>query len=327
MSIYPWQVEAWKRVRASIAANRLPHGLLFTGAPGCGQEEFANQLAAALLCQSVDGNGEACGRCRACELFAAGTHSDFFSIAPAEDSSFIKIEQIRELIGRLTLTAAQVVGRRVAVIAPADAMNRHAANSLLKTLEEPPLNTTLILVSHVPANLTATVRSRCQQLDMNGEVAAKVEWLQPKLGGEVPAEVALRLAGGPLLAVSMHVQGLFAARKQMLAELGALEARDAEPIVVAARWTTLSWDAALRILNSLLHDLALALSRGTAGNIRNADLSPALRKASERLDLIKVLQAQQLLQQQWRLLASGSTVRAQDLLEEFAINWAKGAKI
>ncbi|MFO1436459.1 MAG: DNA polymerase III subunit delta' [Gammaproteobacteria bacterium] len=217
MNIHPWHVEAWKRMQASIAADRLPHGILLTGAQGCGQEEFATQLAAALLCDSTNGSGEACGRCRACELFTAGTHPDYFSISPTEDSSFIKIEQIRDLIGRLMLTSAQAAGRRVALIAPADAMNRHAANSLLKTLEEPPLNTTLILVSHVPANLPATIRSRCQQLDLTGEVAAKIEWLRSRVGDALPPQVALQLAGGPLMAVKMQEQGLFAARTQMLA--------------------------------------------------------------------------------------------------------------
>lgn len=323
--IYPWLEPAWQRLQSMIRANRLPHGLLIAGPTGTGKQALARLLAHAILCQSPRDDGYACGSCRACELIAAGSHPDLLLVSPLDDSSVIRIEQVRELIQQLALTASQSGGRRVAVLRPAEAMNRNAANSLLKTLEEPPLNTTLVLVSDAPASLPATIRSRCQRLPLTAPIESCTAWLAPRLGDGPSPEVALRLAGGgPLLAASLAEEGVFRARAEVLKELGQLAAGQGDPLSIAARWASQPWQATLRVLSSLVHDLALARSPQTRELVRNTDLGTTLRTVAERLDFRKLLNARQLVDEYWRLLGTGGSLRPQDALEDIAIRWAEG---
>ncbi len=136
----------------------MPHALLLAG------DQLAQTLAVALgrnlLCSSA---GSSCSGCQSCQWVSAASHPDLILLQPDSKSGQIVIAQTRELARNATLTAA---GRRIFIIDPAHAMNRAAANSLLKTLEEPPGSTLIILCSARPGALPATIRSRCQTLLM-----------------------------------------------------------------------------------------------------------------------------------------------------------------
>jgi DNA polymerase-3 subunit delta' len=212
---------------------------------------------------------------------------------------------------------------RVVLIQPADAMNRNAANSLLKTLEEPPLRTLLILVAHAPATLPATIRSRCQRIDFGGERPLKLQWLRGQLKSDIAAECALGLAnGGPLLALAMEQAGVFAERSRMMGELQGLASGKVEPITTAARWSGLDVTSALRVLVSLVQDLIRSKSAAPGEQLLHADLHQVLQATAERIDLSKLTRAHALLLEQWRLHTSGANVRWQDMLEDFALLWA-----
>ena len=133
---YPWHDTIWASLTARL--ERLPHALLLQGAVGLGKLSFARRFAATLLCAQPDPETAACGRCHSCQLLAAGNHPDLRQLAPAEDRRGIVIDQIREL-GAFFALRPHTSARKVAILAPADSMNLHAANSLLKILEEPPL--------------------------------------------------------------------------------------------------------------------------------------------------------------------------------------------
>jgi len=131
-----------------------------------------------LLCATPDEFGKACGHCDSCKLLQAGTHPDFLYLAPESPDKAIKVDVIRQLCQALTLTS-QYEGYKVVIIASADNMNVNAANSLLKTLEEPGANTVLILESSRAYRLPVTIRSRCQTvkfLTPGYELAQK--WLE-----------------------------------------------------------------------------------------------------------------------------------------------------
>ncbi|MGA9369215.1 MAG: hypothetical protein WBV35_17275, partial [Steroidobacteraceae bacterium] len=152
-----WLDPQMARLRGAYAARRLPHALLVHEAPGAGGEWLALWVARMVLCATP---AEApCGRCASCERAARGQHPDLMMVRPLEESTQIRIEQVRELSSELALTAHQG-GYKVAVVSPADSMNRFAANALLKTLEEPPQATLLILVATQPSRLPATILSR-----------------------------------------------------------------------------------------------------------------------------------------------------------------------
>jgi len=178
---FSWHQQSWDSLLRLV--ERLPHALLIHGVSGIGKLAFAERFAQFLLCEARTSAGEPCGRCEGCRWFVAGSHPDIRRVEPetfarrapdeedapsqrpAKPSSEIKIEQVRELADFLALGSHR--GRlRVALVHPAEGMNLHAANALLKSLEEPPPGAVFILVSHRPSRLLPTVRSRCVALPM-----------------------------------------------------------------------------------------------------------------------------------------------------------------
>ncbi|MFM8914957.1 MAG: DNA polymerase III subunit, partial [Candidatus Limnocylindrus sp.] len=144
---------------AMLLSDAPPHALLIVGPRGAGAGTLARDAVATLMCgDPVDGGP--CGACRACRLIASGSHTDLVVISPEGDSNTIKIDQIRSLITGLALFSVEG-GRRIALIESADLMNEEAQNALLKTLEEPPSRTHVILAAAEDSRLMPTIRSRC----------------------------------------------------------------------------------------------------------------------------------------------------------------------
>jgi len=151
--------QAQRLLTAAVRTQRLAHAYLFTGPDGIGKRLVATRWAMAINCEmppQKDFGG--CGRCRACAMALAGSHPDLIIIEP--DGLFIKIEQIRAV--QVSLGFASWSGaRKIILIDRADRLNQEAANCLLKTLEEPPPASLLILLSASPNDLLPTLRSRC----------------------------------------------------------------------------------------------------------------------------------------------------------------------
>jgi DNA polymerase III delta' subunit len=204
---FPWQESS---LRALLARReRFPHALLLAGPAGIGKSVYAQALAQGLLCESPR-DGLACGACPACNWFSQGNHPDFRQVVPAaveEDeapepaegtretdkkSLVIKVGQVREVADFMSLSTHRA-GFRVLVLRPAEAMQAAAANALLKTLEEPPPTTAIVLVSDRPTRLLPTIRSRCQKLTLGmPSREAALAWLRAE--GVEGAEEALALA-------------------------------------------------------------------------------------------------------------------------------------
>ncbi|HEX7454884.1 MAG TPA: DNA polymerase III subunit delta' [Gallionella sp.] len=171
--LYPWQNESWLALQGLRA--RLPHALLLKGAQGIGKLDLALNFAQSLLCEKPNADGMSCQKCSSCHWFEQDSHPDFRLIQPdaltaAEDgdekrsgkkpSREISVDQIRELSSFANLSA-HCGGYRVVLIHPTEAMNNNAANSLLKTLEEPTDKLLFLLVTHKPQQLLPTILSRC----------------------------------------------------------------------------------------------------------------------------------------------------------------------
>ena len=151
--------QAQRLLTAAVRADRLAHAYLFTGPEGIGKRLVATRWAMAINCETPPATGfGGCGACRACGLALAGSHPDLIVVEP--DGLFIKIEQIRSVQAALGLTAWSG-SRKIMLIDRADRLNMEAANCLLKTLEEPPPASLLILLSTSPDDLLPTLRSRC----------------------------------------------------------------------------------------------------------------------------------------------------------------------
>lgn len=157
----PWHAPLFEHMARTIRDDRVSHGLLICGPAGVGKRVFAERVLRALLCRERAALDDACGQCSSCRQVAADTHPDISRLMPEETGRQIKVEQVRAFSRRLYLTPQYDSGR-IGWIDPADQLSPSGANSLLKTLEEPPRGCHLLLLSDRVSALMATVRSRCQ---------------------------------------------------------------------------------------------------------------------------------------------------------------------
>lgn len=248
----PWQQAQWQRLQLQIEGERLPHALLLAGPQAVGKRTFARALTALLLCRSPQ-YGVACGNCKSCQLLTAQAHPDSYWLAPEEAGKAVKIDQVRDLVERMVQTAQQG-GRKVAVVAPAEAMNRNAANALLKTLEEPAGSALLILISDAPGRLLPTIRSRCQRLEFPIPARALVQdWLQPQAASVEKLELAfIEAEGRPILARNLLTGEDAALRRELDEDLAAVLGRQMSVLAAAERWKQRDWTALLYWLESRL---------------------------------------------------------------------------
>jgi len=307
--IYPWQKEIWQRLMLSKAT--LPGALLLQGREGIGKFHFAHTLAQALLCDSPLDSGEPCEHCGACHWFMIGGHPDFRLLEPeaqntqadstgeaAEQepikkvtdkkaSQFITVAQIRELADFVNLTTHRN-GMRIILVHPAEAMNVHAANALLKTLEEPPPGTLFILVSHQPQRLLPTVRSRCQKI--NAPLPGRAEALLWLRGQEVAeAEACLAQSGyAPLAAMRLSADDYQVKRGQFLEQLGAPDRFD--PLALAEQGDKMELAWILNWMQQWIYDLA---SISMAAQARyQAEVSAEMNRLAKTVNLIELFRFQ-----------------------------------
>ena len=220
--MHPWNEPILESIRGRLAT--LPHALLLHGPRGVGKLALAERVAQLLLCEHAEPAQRPCGRCDGCRWYLGGNHPDFRRLEPeaiaklpppseeAEEGSeaparrtkqpslYILIEQVRELAGFLNVGSHRGA-LRVALVHPAEDLYPNAANALLKSLEEPPSGAIFILVSHRPARLLPTVRSRCVAIPVPiPPRTAALAWLGSQ--GVADAERWLAFAGGaPLQAL------------------------------------------------------------------------------------------------------------------------------
>ncbi len=201
-----------------MARGKIAHAYLFTGIPGIGKTSTAKALAMALNCrESV--NSDSCGVCKPCRQIIGGNYPDFFSIEP--EGQNIRISQMRDLNRRLSF--APVSGRyRVVVIYRAETMTKEAANSLLKTLEEPPPGNILVLNATEPLDILPTIVSRCQRVPFQPLSIQEITgWLAKKknVNGETVKVLAKICAGSLGSALKMCEGDFLEKRREWLSRL------------------------------------------------------------------------------------------------------------
>lgn len=274
---------------AAALAQQRAHALLLHGAAGAGALAFSLTLAQAWLCEST-APVKPCGRCTACHLVQSHVHPDLLVLLPEsmrqplgwplrddkpegdgegagkrKPSRQIRIDEIRSAIDWIVKTSSRGVAK-VLVLHPAEAMNLQSASALLKTLEEPPAGTRLLLSASDPERLLPTVRSRCQRLALAAPPTDQaIDWLAGQ--GVKDGDVLLRAAAGrPLDALAMAQAGIDARAWSALpaavaAGQGAAFAGWAVPQVVDA-------------LHKLCHD-AMAMAAGGSPLYFSAAAMPA----------------------------------------------------
>jgi DNA polymerase-3 subunit delta' len=294
MNLYPWLQDAAARLETAHKAGRLPGALLIHAAPGIGAEALLSHFAQLRFCTEAD---PPCGRCNQCRRSAAGEHPDFTIVGPDPESRLgqISVAQVRELSEKLALSSYEGHGTVVA-LSPADALNRNAANALLKTLEEPRTDAHLILLTAAPSLLPATIRSRCQKLPVPApEREAALAWLsqqKPAHAADWPAVLEL-LGVAPLEALSADVPVLLAIRQDVQRVLSEAMRGHVDVIRTAETWARDELPLRLRGIENCLTVQLLAVRAGTRspGGIVDINMPYALRLLDELRELQRQLTA------------------------------------
>ncbi len=327
-TLSPWQQRAYQHATAALAGGQMGHATLIVGPSLLGKRVLAEHLARRVLCLSPLAQGEACGGCRSCTLFASrsqyepletrpdGTPSQPWGHSAHPDLMFIGyginqktgkpraelvIEQVRALSEKLTLTP-RVGETQVAIVDPADAINYNAFNALLKTLEEPQAGRYLWLLSSNPTCLPATIRSRCQRLELRLPPRTEaLDWLSARGHSATVASEALDAAREhPGLADAWMSSDGMALRRSVRQDAEALQRGHAAPVELAQRWVADGRaDERLRHLAELaLHDAA-----GLTDSARTRTLAARFDAANRTRNVL------------------GTTVRADLAVAETLLGW------
>jgi DNA polymerase-3 subunit delta' len=291
------QNRAKRFLRQVIAREKIPHAYLFTGIPGIGKTTTAKALAMALNCGDPHG-GDSCGRCTSCRQVMDGNSPDFLHIAPEPNSQFIKIDQVREGLQH-ALSFAPMGRYRVSLIQEAHKMTDEAANSFLKTLEEPPPHNVIILVTTEPKDLLPTIASRCQRVPFHPLSPDQIRaWLVEKGGvGLESAQVLSRICEGSLgNAITMWEQDFMEMRNQWLTRLVQLSGMGKEETLEMAMEVADGYGTGvskgssskkpgivslLGVWASWYRDLLLYRTGSSGGLLMNPDFSQKLKNAAK----------------------------------------------
>jgi len=320
--MFPWQKSIWQTLTNSQQNKHLGHGLLFHGAAGTGKNIFAIEFAHWLLCEQALAD-KACGECKSCKLIEAESQPDFLTLYPEEPGKAIKVDQVRELIQKVSLTSHSQ-GYRVIIISPADALNVNASNSLLKTLEEPPANTILIMITDKLSKLMPTIRSRAQlmRFDLPNE-AQSLAWLNEHKIEK--AGLLLKLcAGAPLAAHSLAENEGLALRDKLFANWQDLAIGQADALESAAMWIKegfkLNSQLPLNWVSSWIMDIIRLKQGGSNENIVNSDYIETLQKMAGQVDLKAVYAFLDRLNDTVGLMATSANQLM--LVEGLLLHWA-----
>ncbi|MGD0745763.1 MAG: hypothetical protein ABSA45_11475 [Verrucomicrobiota bacterium] len=216
---FPKQTQGVQLLQRALARGRLGHAYLFTGHQLERLELLARTLAKTLNCRKPVKTGgvatDCCDDCPTCRKIDNDTHPDLHWARPESKSRVVTIEQMRELMREMQLKPTEAE-YKVAIITAADRLNTQAANAFLKTLEEPPARSVLILLTTEPQRILKTVLSRCLRLNFSGEAApaldsAQSEWLA-RFGALAATEQKTLLGRYRLLDVLLQKLGEIRAR-------------------------------------------------------------------------------------------------------------------
>ncbi len=279
-----------------LSGGRISATMIFAGPDGIGKRQFALTLAKAANCQKVPANSfstDSCDECAVCRRIDEGVYGDVTTIQP--DGQFIKIAQTRALAEEVYYRPRE--GRqRFFIIDEADRLRDEAANSMLKTLEEPPPTSTLILLTSRPNSLLQTIRSRSQRINFAPLPIAEMEKFLAENYPRPAADTALlaRVAEGRIGQATAFDLSVYRQERRTLIELLELIAKgqDRVRLLKAAEYIGKKerdeFEKELDLLSSLLRDIFLLASGASQNQIVNIDVADRLQQLADKTGLKRV---------------------------------------
>lgn len=266
--------------------------LIFAGPEGIGKRQFALALAKAANCQQP-ANDDSCDHCPACQRIQTGTYSDVVTIQP--DGTYIKIGQTRELINDIQVRPREGK-QRFFLVDEADRLREEAANSLLKTLEEPPSTSTIILLTARPDALLPTIRSRAQKLNFASLSTSEMEqYLASHFQFAAPdAKLMAHLTGGRIgQATAIDLTEYRRERRELLELLDLLAAGNSKHRLLKAaehygKQEREAYERMLLLLLNLLRDVFLIAASGETENVVNVDVTDRLQLLADKIGITRL---------------------------------------
>ena len=277
-------------LREAAHKNKIAHAYLFRGPDGVGKTKAALTLAAFLNCKKPQDH-DACGRCSSCRKYYSGNHPDLIIIEP--EGAAIKIGQVRKLKHTLTFPPLEAKVR-VVVLEDIHTMRREAANSLLKTLEEPAPGNLLVLTAHQRGDILPTILSRCQIIPfgpLDHEDILQILMQEDEMDESTALTLAAVSGGSPGRALFLWQEKLLALRREVIEGILLGNHSQAETVGRIFRFSDKA--AALKenisefldLLRLWYRDLMLVAAAGPESSITNKDMLASIDAASQRWDI------------------------------------------
>jgi DNA polymerase III subunit delta' len=311
---FPWHVAAWREFEAALATDRLSHAYLIEGPQGLGKLHLAFRMAARVL--EIPWPAE--------DPPIPLPHPDLMWITLESDDEGkqkkqIGIQQIRDACATLAMTSYSG-GWKVAVVWPAEQLNPHSANALLKTLEEPAPRTLLLLVRSRLDTLPATIASRCQRVRIAPpSTEDAVSWLEARAGGGDWHRLLALAGDAPLLALLLAEEGFRDLDEGFTRDLLGVLGRRREPLEVAAEWARRPLPMTLRWLDVWTAELVRIKAAGTAPSLP-AERQRALQTALEGIPLQRLFRYKD--EVRAAMMRSDGVFNTQMVLEGLLAPWA-----
>ena len=315
-----------ERLKRAIKTDKVFHSYLFWGNEGIGKKHVAFQFAKVLNClQRGTEKEDACDRCPSCKKIDHRLHPDVLLIEP--EGQTLKVDQVRQMQRDLAFRPYEGE-RRVCILAAADRMAPNMSNTLLKTLEEPPLHTVIILLANNPKLLLPTILSRCQPVRFHPlPIPLVSNWLVEQKGlNEEEAHLLASLSeGSPGKALEIQEEIRQVPREELLVSWLGIKSFSFEKMEHWAESLPSQRENLLLILEvakTLLRDLIMVKSLRHGPKLIHSDLSPQMETLAAVWSISSLLKRMEILHQ--TTLAIRSNANTTLALEAMMLSWAEG---
>jgi len=325
-SLYPWFKNELESLSNLFLRQSLPHALLLTSAGGLGTANIVQHLSRLMLCHqpSISNQQGGCGQCKSCLLFQAGSHPDVHSVTFEEGKKQLRVDQIRSASQFIQKTPQQ--GRnKIVIIEPADQMNLQAANALLKSLEEPPEGTFLVLITDRPMSLLPTIRSRCFKMALTPPTPEiQSRWLSQKIQDADVLNMLMAVCEGqPCKAMELYDGDGLEVRAKLHEDLESLLSSKLSSVEVASKWNRLPINEVMSWLSLWMTDACRFIGSKGQTSLRDPLTGKVVKYTIKNANADSIFTLTDYILETKAKFDNQANLNQQLVLEDILIRWLK----